>query len=113
MAEVGEGQLPILKCSCMICQHTWYFQGVPESRVRASCSPCGHQGLFDVEEVDEMPSQDVTTHTCLRCKRPLKIGEVRAFSHEDLVNGDFVYCPECFEIVMAEQMEAGILNDNT
>ena len=37
------------RCVCDICGHRWEFpKETTESIVRATCAPCGHQGLFTV-----------------------------------------------------------------
>ncbi len=45
-------------CSCMVCNAKWSYEAKDdfkgddkdmEDLARATCSPCGHQGLFEVE----------------------------------------------------------------
>lgn len=39
-------------CKCLVCEYEWqYPDGTDIDIVRATCSPCGHQGLFEVREV--------------------------------------------------------------
>lgn len=33
--------------TCMVCEATWW--NTNETRLRAGCAPCGHQGLFTVK----------------------------------------------------------------
>jgi len=43
----------ILVQKCMICGEKTYWKVVTkkdEDKIRASCLPCGHQGLFTLEE---------------------------------------------------------------
>jgi len=42
-------------CECGVCNATWSYPiETDESIVRASCSPCGHQGLFGVIKEGEI-----------------------------------------------------------
>ena len=37
-------------CTCFVCGKKWgYPDDIDENLIRASCSPCGHQGCFDVK----------------------------------------------------------------
>ena len=50
-----EVKMPI-KQTCMVCGAVvWYSDNVNVGIIRASCSQCGHQGLFKIEEVDLIP----------------------------------------------------------
>jgi len=41
--------MEIWKCKCSICDCRWAYDiTVEEDIVRATCAPCGHQGLFEV-----------------------------------------------------------------
>jgi len=41
-------------CECFICGYKWEFPGdTDKDRVRAGCSPCGHQGAFVTTHVYE------------------------------------------------------------
>jgi len=41
-------------CTCLICKAVWaYPANTDEDIIRASCSPCGHQGCFTCEKVEE------------------------------------------------------------
>jgi hypothetical protein len=37
-------------CTCLVCGYQWYWEDdTDEDIIRASCAPCGHQGLFKVD----------------------------------------------------------------
>ena len=40
---------------CLICNYKCKFEGKPEDEeiIRAACLPCGHQGMFTLEEIEE------------------------------------------------------------
>lgn len=51
-ALVGQGREAMIKCECMVCDCKWEYDRDDEEAeglIRASCSPCGHQGCFFVE----------------------------------------------------------------
>ena len=44
----------IIICTCLVCNYKWVYESnVNESIIRATCAPCGHQGLFRVERKKE------------------------------------------------------------
>lgn len=39
----------MIRCRCLVCKSEWeYKDGIDEDMIRASCSPCGHQGMFEI-----------------------------------------------------------------
>jgi len=47
-----KGKFKYWKCTCIVCNCTWTYPiKTKEDEIRASCSPCGHQGLFKVERI--------------------------------------------------------------
>lgn len=40
-------------CRCSICDYEWgYDDDTNESLIRASCAPCGHQGMFKLRKTE-------------------------------------------------------------
>lgn len=45
----GEENMTI--CTCLVCESKWsYPDSIDVGLIRASCAPCGHQGMFKVME---------------------------------------------------------------
>lgn len=41
-------------CTCLVCGYKWsYPDNMDEDIIRASCAPCGHQGVFLVERIEK------------------------------------------------------------
>jgi len=44
-------------CTCMVCRSKWEYKNVTEGQldaIKASSSPCGHQGLFEIKVIPEV-----------------------------------------------------------
>jgi len=44
-------------CTCIICRAKWVYKNVTEDQldaIRASSSPCGHQGVFETKVIREV-----------------------------------------------------------
>lgn len=48
----------MIVCTCWVCGSKWcYEDDADEDLIRATCAPCGHQGMFNVEKGVQPPKK--------------------------------------------------------
>ena len=71
----------MITCICLVCGCEWsYKDGTDEDLIRASSSPCGHQGLFEVKHTEE------TMCKCNQCLLHGREGCPRADAEEKVLS---------------------------